>query len=330
MEFVKNKIIFIAPIDWGMGHASRCVSIINTLLHQNKIIIGITHLNRNYFNQHFPDLQKIELPSYSIRYSSVIPVWIIILMQSKKIKSIIKKERSLTTEIIKKHNINLIISDNRFGLTQKNTESIFITHQLNLKTPIFSFFANKLNRRYIHQFNEVWVPDAKNKNERLSGQLSDSKNIKIPVKYIGAQSALKDLEIISSQQPKYDILILLSGIEPQRKILENKLASVFKNSAKKIILVRGSDQSFNFDFGNINVINFAFGNQLKNLIINCETIICRSGYSTLMDLKLIDKKKIILIPTPGQTEQEYLAKYWEEKFNAKVCLQSQINYYNFN
>lgn len=324
MEKIKNKTIFISPLDWGLGHSTRCLPIIKILQKNNKVIIGVTTLNSKLFEEYFPSLQKINVPSYNINYSKTLPVWIKILSQTPKIKHVIKEENKLLEEIISAHKIDLIISDNRFGLYNNQVESIFITHQLNIKSPFFSWLINKINRNYIHKFNTVWVPDYKNDTERLSGQLSDASGIKIPVNYIEPQSALKDLEINSLNSEKYDYLFLLSGTEPQRSILEKSLLDKFELSAKKIILVRGSDSKIEINNKNISVINFAFGIQLKNIILSSETIICRSGYSTLMDLHVLNKNKLILIPTPGQTEQEYLASYWEKKFGAKIFKQNNL------
>lgn len=322
---ISNKTIFISPLDWGLGHATRCVPIIKELSANNKVIIGTSALNRSFFDNYFPQLQKINLPSYNIRYSKNLPVWLKILLQWPKINAVINEEKKILEQIIVEHKIDLVISDNRFGLHNKNVESIFITHQLNVQSPLFLGLANKKNKEYIHQFNKVWVPDHKNENKRLSGQLSNSEDIKIPVEYIGPKSALNEIEINSSGEEKCDLLILLSGVEPQRSVLENKLLEKFKNSSKKIILVRGSNNEFNGVNKNIHVFNFAFDGELKKLILGAETVICRSGYSTLMDLYLLNKKKIILIPTPGQTEQEYLAEYWKEKFGALTFSQNNLS-----
>lgn len=326
---ITNKTIFISPLDWGLGHATRCIPIIKELAKNNKIIIGTTVLNKFFFETHFPELQKINVPSYNINYSKNLPVWLKVLQQSRKITLVINEENKLLERIIKENKIDLVISDNRFGLYHKKVESIFITHQLRIKTPFFLGLANKKNQDYIHHFNKVWVLDHENTDQRISGLLSDSEGINIPVEYIGPKSALSDLEINSLPQKKYDHLILLSGVEPQRQILEEKLLEKFKNSTKKIILVRGSDSEFKFNNDNITVVNFAFGTDLKKIILEADTIICRSGYSTLMDLHLLNKKKIILIPTPGQPEQEYLAEYWSEKFGSKTILQKDISKQKF-
>lgn len=321
---LSGKTIFISPLDWGFGHSTRCVPIISNLLKTNKVIIGVTDVNKQFFDLYFPDIQKINVPSYGIKYSKLLPVWLKILFQFSKIKSVIRQEQKLLEKIVIENSIDVVISDNRFGLYNKQTENIFITHQIKIVAPFFSEYATKFNLNYIHNFSRVWVPDHKNRSERLSGNLSDSDAVSIPVEYIGPQSALSIFDLDIATIDRSDYLILLSGVEPQRTILENSLIDKFKFSNKKITLVRGSDTEVKLENKNISVINFAYGAELKTLILNAETIICRSGYSTLMDLNFLNKEKLILVPTPGQTEQKYLAQYWKEKFNAKVYLQDQL------
>lgn len=325
---ISNRTIFIAPLDWGLGHASRCVPIIHELKNRNKIIIGVSALNASFFDQYFPELEKIALPSYNISYSKRIPLWFKLLLQWPKINNTIRKENKLLKQIISKHHVDLVLSDNRFGLYHKQAECVFITHQLNLQTPFSVGIANRINRKFIHRFSAVWVPDHVDLNLRLSGQLSDSEHIQIPVKYIGPKSALSVLteEVVQRKTP---FLILLSGPEPQRSILETLLLEKFKDIPGEIILVRGSDLELRTEAKNVHVINYAFKSELRDLIVNAETVICRSGYSTLMDLFLLGKKKMILIPTPGQSEQEYLASYWSQNFQAVSLSQKSIKNYAF-
>lgn len=326
---ISGKTIFISPLDWGLGHSSRCVPIIRSLSGKNTVIIGITKLNASFFDNYFPDLQKVEVPSYEISYSKKLPLWLKLVSQWPKINAVIKKEKRLLEKIISDHKINFVISDNRFGLTNKNTHCVFITHQLNIQVPFFSFVANLINRKYIHRFNEVWIPDYENRDLRLSGQLSDSSHIKIPVKYIEPKSALENFGSKIEKNAKTDYLILLSGIEPQRSILEKLLIEKFSTSKQKIVLVRGSNSFLKTKNHTMELIDFAYGEKLNNLIVNAETVICRSGFSTLMDLHLLNKKQLILIPTPGQSEQEYLAAYWKKKFGARELLQKAIKLYSF-
>ncbi len=324
MQDIKNQVIFISPLDWGLGHASRCVPIIEELSKSNTVIIGTTNLNERYFNYYFPQLQKIKVPSYQIRYSKIWPVYLKILFQAPAILWVIRKEKILLQSIVKQFKIDLIISDNRFGFFHREIKSIFITHQLNLKVPFLAFLANSINRKFIHQFNEVWVPDYEEINSRLSGELSDSSSIKIPVNYIGPKSALSHVKSTIYSGDKIDLLVLLSGEEPQRSILENELINVSANQWTNMVLVRGTLQKRSMQNNTITYYNELFGEELKQFISRAEKIICRSGYSTLMDLHLMDKTNLVLIPTPGQSEQEYLAIYWKERFGAKVCAQGKL------
>jgi uncharacterized protein (TIGR00661 family) len=324
---ISNKTIFISPLDWGLGHASRCVPIIRDLKKNNNIIIGVTELNAFFFEHYFSDLEKITVPSYQISYSKILPLWFKLLLQWPKIRSVMREEKRLLETIITKYKIDIVISDNRYGLYHKSVKSIFITHQLNVQAPFSFGIVNRINKKLIHRFNEVWVPDHKNKDQRLSGQLSDSEDIKIPVTYIGPQSALTVFND-KPDQKKIDYLILLSGPEPQRTILEERLKEKFLSVSGEIVLVRGTNFRSKTIPDHIKVINFAYGNQLKDLIVNAETVICRSGYSTLMDLHLLEKKQLILVPTPGQLEQEYLAKLWKKEFGVINLRQDKIIFFN--
>jgi uncharacterized protein (TIGR00661 family) len=320
-----GKTIFISPIDWGMGHATRCVPLIQALSEKNKIIIGVTTQNAYFFEQQFPGVEKVNLPSYKIRYSATLPVWLKVLLQWPKISRVIGEEKEMLSELLRRRSVDVVISDNRFGLHHKSVHCIFMTHQLQVKAPFFSFFARWLNQRYIHRFNEAWVPDYKEEHKRLSGELARPGKITIPVNYIGPLSHLQKYQSQTVQTEKMDYLLLLSGIEPQRSRLEALLLERFRGLDKQVVLVRGSAQALPLPDAGIKIIDLADREKLCQLIVNAETVICRSGYSTLMDLHVLGKKNLVLIPTPGQTEQEYLAEYWAKKFNARVCLQKNLS-----
>lgn len=239
-------------------------------------------------------------------------------MDYPRIAGIISEENKLLEKVITDEKIDVVISDNRFGLHTKKAQTIFLTHQLFLKAPVFSSFANSLNRKYVLKFDEVWIPDYENESESLSGELSHGHHFHSNLKYIGPQSRLADAETFSPEK-NYDYLALLSGPEPQRSLLEEKILKEAPAN-KSICIVRGipdksKAKSQKSVRENITVFDFPSKQELKRLILSSEKIICRSGYSTLMDMHLLRKKDLILIPTPGQSEQEYLAEYWEKKFN---------------
>lgn len=328
-----GKTIFIAPLDWGLGHATRCVPIIKELLKHNKVILGVTPLTKPILSEEFPDLKKIIIPAYEIRYSKLLPLWIKLALSFPRISKTIKEEGKTINKIIEEEKVDVVISDNRFGLHAEQVHCVFITHQLFLKAPLFENFAQKQNKKYILNFDEVWVPDYKTNDAStssaiittLSGELSHGKHYHTNVKYIGPQSRLTDV-ICEVEKNKFDYLILLSGPEPGRSILEERLLKKTQNSEKKIALVRGSHNQHPSTTNQfIQAFDFPTKEQLKKLILSSEKIICRSGYSTLMDMHLLGKTDLILIPTPGQSEQEYLAEYWQKHFNAHILSEKHLS-----
>jgi len=317
-----DKVIFISALDWGLGHATRCVPLIRKFQKNNKIIIGVTPLTKSVFEEEFPSLEKINLPAYNVRYSKTLPLWLKLFFDWPRIKKVIKDENTELEKIISKYKIDVVISDNRFGLYSKKIHSVFITHQLFIKTPFATGIIQKINKKYILNFDEIWIPDFENETESLSGELSHGEHFHKNVKYIGPLSRLQK---INSLETKYDYLFLISGPEPQHSILRNLLCELaLQYPDLKFCLISNvklQEQSFK----NIETFVSPNNQQLSQLISQSKKIICRSGYSTLMDIFLIGIKNIILVPTPGQTEQEYLANNWKQKFNAKVIEQKNLS-----
>lgn len=326
---LSGKTILIAPIDWGWGHATRCAGLIRTLSENNRVIIGTTEKNAAFFSAGFPAHSQVSLPSYGIRYSARLPLWFKLLLQAPRIFRVIRRERDGLGAILRQHQVDVVISDNRFGLGHKDIHSIFLSHQLNLKAPLLAGLVNLINRRYIHTYHEVWVPDHQESSRRLSGALSDPAAIRIPVRYIGPLTALSPVKD-PGPSSRFDYLLLLSGVEPQRRILESLLLARFRNTSCRVALVRGSAEKLEIaETGTLRVFDFLQGDPLRDLILASEVIICRSGYSSLMDMHVLGKERLILIPTPGQSEQEYLAAYWEKNFSAVHLPQKSLRKFNF-
>ena len=215
-----NKRILIAPLNWGLGHATRCIPIINALLEFNfEPVIASDGKALEFLKKEFPELEFIELPSYNISYSKKgSHLKLKLLKDAPKILKAIKTEHNIVQDLIVKNNIYGIISDNRFGVYSKKVPSVYITHQLNVLSGNTTFISTKLHQKTIKKFDECWVPDFK-KNYSLSGVLGHSENPLIPTKYIGALSRFSKMSL----QTKYDLMVLLSGPEPQRGLLEQKL-----------------------------------------------------------------------------------------------------------
>ncbi len=312
--------ILISPLDWGLGHASRIIPIINRLLEQgDNVIIAGSGLSLNLLQQHFPQLKSIEIPSFKMKYSAgKSQVWAVIKAFPKLIYYSIKEHQALK-RIVEEENIDFIISDNRFGLYHKRVSAAYITHQLMIKLPKeWSFlepFVACVHRSIINRFTECWVPDFASLDKSLAGELSHPNKKPRNVKYIGTLSRFSKRctpygrETITPNLA----LAILSGAEPQRTMLEEELLmSLQHDQHENIILIQGkieAEQKVS-KVGKITVYNYMNTEQLQEHILKANEIICRSGYSSIMDLYALGKlKNATLIPTPGQSEQEYLAEY---------------------
>ncbi|MEA3317247.1 MAG: glycosyltransferase [Bacteroidota bacterium] len=310
----EKKNILISPLNWGLGHASRIVPIIYYFKKRNYnvILAADTHII-NFLKLEFPEIQHVFLPSYKVKFSKRKSQILVFLSLIPKILYYTIKEHFLLKEIIDKYNIDIVISDNRYGLWSKKAKSIFITHQLMIKLPlvfkIFEYPVHLFLRLLISPFDKCWVPDFAN-YKNLSGDLSHKYSISSNVKFIGPLSRFKDNKEHKTNGNKYDILCILSGPEPQRTIFENILIKQLSNIEKSVVIVRGTNVVLPYKnriTNNIKFFDICSSVELKNLIINAGIVICRSGYSSIMDLTALNKKAV-LVPTPGQTEQEYLAK----------------------
>ncbi len=310
---IHNKKVLIAPLDWGLGHATRCIPIINDLLQKdNQVFIAASGNTQKLLQLEFPKIEFLYLKGYNVNYSKS-KFWlpITILIQLPKIFASIKYENSWLKNIAVEKKIDLIISDNRLGFYHSTIPSIYITHQLTIKSSflILQNWMQKFHYKYINKFSECWVPDYEGENN-LAGILSHPKTLPIiPVHYLSPLSRF----IVTNEQNNYELLILLSGPEPQRTILEKKLLTQLSDYTKSVLFIRGVfDNTVIKSFNKIHVENNLVGKELNKALLQSKIIIARSGYSTIMDLVKL-KKKAILIPTPGQTEQEYLGEYLTEK-----------------
>ncbi len=306
---IKNNItVLISPLDWGLGHASRSIPLINYFLklHCN-VIIATSGKQENLLKTEFPTLSYVFLPGYDIQYTSNKRFFVLkIISQLPKILKAVQIENNWLRHFVEKNKIDLIVSDNRYGFFHQSVHSIFITHQLTIKNNFFFVerFLQKMNYNYINRFSECWVPDEKGM-QNLAGKLSHPAALpKTPVTYIGGLSRFH----FDENAIKYKLLIVLSGPEPQRTLLEKTMLDQLQQFTKPILFVRGLPGNTDNLPPQANIIfhNHLPASQLEQAFQQSEYIISRSGYTTVMDICKL-KKKSILIPTPGQPEQEYLA-----------------------
>ena len=326
MSSTENNIrILIAPLDWGLGHATRCVPIIGELQELGcEVVLAADGKVAKLLALEFPAIEIRNLQGYHISYGKK-GLFLSLFLQLPRIFRTIKKENKWLKELLKKERFDFVISDNRPGLFNKKSNCIYITHQLVIqsgKGKWMNNFLQKLHHRYIKKFNTVWIPDLETE-KNLAGELSHPvKQLVTPV-YIGL---LSRLSITDSLVANYNLLVLLSGPEPQRTLLEQIIVNQLSSFQGKVLLVRGLPGATNqLTSTNPDVVihNHLTATQLQNAIQESELIICRSGYTTLMDLIKL-KKKAILIPTPGQPEQEYLAAYMQQQNYFPFVTQQQF------
>ncbi|MGJ8548116.1 glycosyltransferase [Winogradskyella wichelsiae] len=323
MESITHrKRILVAPLNWGLGHATRCIPIINKLIaHNFEPIIASDGFALELLKKEFPKLKTIELPSYNITYAKKANSFKLKLIKdSPHLLKTIKKEKKFIETLVEKEQIVGIISDNRFGARHKTTPSIFITHQLRVLSGNTTWLSSKLHQKIISKFDECWVPDHSGTNN-LSGNLGHAESYKTPVKYLGPLTRFKKLDL----DIKYQLLVLLSGPEPQRTYLEEKLLKQLKSYKGEVLFIKGqveTEQQITIE-NNITICNFMTTKALEVAINESELILSRSGYTTIMDLAKLEKKAFF-IPTPGQFEQMYLAKKLNSEGIIPCCKQDKF------
>ena len=318
--------VLVAPLDWGLGHATRCIPIINVLIEHNiGVIIAADGPVAKLLQNEFPGIVILPLKGYKIKYSHHKAFFFLkMFLQFPGVFASLNNEKKWLKKMVVRHKIDAVISDNRFGLYRSKIPCVFVTHQLSIQTgnQLLNKIAQKINYYFINKFDECWVPDVAG-SDNLAGKLSHPDLFpKKPVKYLGILSRCK--KIITTK--KYSLLVLLSGPEPQRTILENILSAQLKYIEGNIVLVRGlpgNDSKLKSENKNITIHNHLPAEALNELLQQSENIIARCGYSTVMDLVAL-QQKAILVPTPGQTEQEYLATYLMENKIFFTCPQKNF------
>ncbi|HEY9184607.1 MAG TPA: glycosyltransferase [Salegentibacter sp.] len=321
---MKKKRILVAVLNWGLGHATRCIPLIEALITKGyEPILASDGAALALLKEEFPNLVAEDLPSYNIEYSKSpnLLKWKLFL-ESPRIIQAIKAEKDHTKLLVEKYNLNGIISDNRLGVHYKHLKNVFITHQLNVLSGNTTWLSSKLHQNYIMKFDECWVPDLPG-SKNLSGMLGHMRKTPEKVKYIGPLSRFTKENL----PQKYKIMIILSGPEPQRSFLEKILLKEFRTTTEKTLFVRGVLGEHNpiAEADNTNLIlkDYILGKELEDMFNSSETVICRSGYTSIMDLSKLEKKAF-LIPTPGQFEQEYLAERLENLGIAPYCRQENF------
>lgn len=309
---LNEKTILVAPLDWGLGHATRCIPLISELGRLGcRVLIGAEGQQAALLHQEFPGITILPLPGYSVKYNHGNSGYVLkMAVQLPKISKAVRREKEWLEQIVTDYKIDVVISDNRFGMHHPGIPSVIMTHQLHLKAPfpeIFEKSLRNLNYYFLQKFNTCWVVDFEG-NENLAGELSHPRILpSMEIQYLGA---LSRFDLHANVPLQYDLLVLISGPEPQRSIFEKMILDQIKPLNIKAIIVSGKPESpfDNMITENIRHVNHLDSSTLNEFFLQSKLILSRSGYTTVMDLIKL-RKKAILVPTPGQTEQEYLGKY---------------------
>lgn len=311
--------ILIAPLNWGLGHATRCIPLIRQYMaNGDEVVLGGDGDSLLLLHRTFPELRIINLPSLELCYDKDFKqrkfYWrsIPILLRSAI------ADHYYLRQFLAIERFDLVISDNRFGFFSRDVRCVYITHQLYPILPkrlfVFQPLVRWLHARVCNRYDEVWVPDYEDTKYNLSGALSHGGHFDERAKYIGPLSRFSLCTAEEGQtrfNHTYSIVAILSGLEPQRTIFEQQILNRFSMSNDSLLLVRGkvSEPQTTIQKSNITIVPNLTDLEMMIAITNAQKIIARSGYSTIMDLEVLGVlSKAELYPTPGQSEQEYLAQ----------------------
>ncbi len=312
--------VLVAPLNWGLGHASRCIPLVTRFLRAgDDVVLAGDGEALLLLRRHFPNLPYYKLASLNLRYSSGnSQVWAM-LRASVRLVCFSFRDHKLLNELLSRQYFDLVVSDNRFGLFTKRTRCAYITHQLLIPLPQrfkrIERPLQKLHYAVIRHYQECWVPDNE-KEPYLAGRLSHPSVLPQNVRYIGPLSRFEDIAAVHSPSSEFDVVAVLSGLEPQRTLFEEQITEEWYGKQERVLVVRGlpSAPSMVTKRGNITYKPILADAELASVLLGAKVIISRSGYSSLMDyysLGLTRKAQrgeieLRLVPTAGQPEQEEL------------------------
>jgi len=307
----RPKRILVAPLDWGLGHATRCIPLIRELNEAGcEVILGADGAPLELLSKEFPFLEKILLPGYGIRYANGgAGFGMKMIAQLPVIRKAIRREARVLRQWLATHQLDAIISDNRFGLHIPGIPSVIMTHQLGIRSPfgpVSEKWLKWANYRYIQKFDACWVVDFPG-DRNLAGKLSHPDVLpRIPLTYLGCLSRLQP----GKKAITRDLTVVISGPEPQRSLFEQLITEQVLDTGLSVLIVRGQPGApiRESTDSRIRIVPHLESERLNEALLESAFVLCRSGYSSVMDLVRLGKKAI-LVPTPGQTEQEYLGSY---------------------
>jgi UDP-N-acetylglucosamine transferase subunit ALG13 len=308
----RQKKVLVAPLDWGLGHTTRSIPLIRSLVQRGcEVFLAGNEQQKCLFQGEFPQLSFLPLRGYGIKYgASAVQTAALLLRQVPQMGAAIRFEHRWLAQMMKRYRFHAVVSDNRYGLYHPAAHCTIVTHQLCIQVPVGGGLLQRLHYSLLQQFNECWVPDVP-AAPGLAGALSHPRrHPNMPVRFIGPLSRFEKRE---GSAHEAGVLLLLSGPEPQRTLFENMLLPQLAGLDGPVVLVRGLPGSSSVlpPMPGVQVYNHLPANELDGVLRQAAFVVCRSGYSSVMDLAALGKQSI-LVPTPGQSEQAYLARHLQQ------------------
>lgn len=305
-------------MDWGLGHATRVVPVIDLLLEMGaQVIIGADNKPLDFLRLRFPECDWVKVPGFQPAYQKKGSLVLKITADIPQMIIESKKAHDMLEGIIEEKKVDAVISDNRYELYSDKVPTVFMTHQLRLLTQgIFAATRTALQNLlygFIEKHDEVWVPDFEGE-PNLSGELSHVKKLPgIRLFYVGPLSRFQQVKEQVPSGKKYDVICIMSGPEPQRTILEEIFIEQALDAKLKTLILSGKPGENSLVIKeNVEIRSHVPDDEMVSLVLSAGLVISRSGYTTVMDLATLGKNAVY-IPTPGQPEQEYLAKRLKEE-----------------
>jgi len=313
------KHILVSPLSWGLGHATRDLPIIRHFLARgHHVTVAGEGRALALLKQEVPQCDFTELKDYPLPFSAgkyFVPKF---LATAPRMLAAIEREGAAVRRLLEERTFDLILSDNRFRVRSDRTPSFLISHQLRFMTPPglgpFEIVTETFNYLYMHKFDRIIVPDAADPAENLSGRLShEMRFLKAPRKvyYAGVLSSVARLDVPQD----VDLFISISGPDPPRAQMEALiLGHVRELDMGRIVVTLGKPEARGVQSLTDRVTVYGFLDRAgqQEMLNRAKMVVCRSGYTTMMELAEL-RKRALIIPTPGQTEQEYLGRYCRER-----------------
>jgi len=317
VKMIRN--VLVSPLEWGLGHTVRLVPLIEYLQKQgHRVLVAADGASYLFYQGRFPGITLIRMPFTPVQYATDRRFFRTLLPQIPRMMRAIRHNHRALSQLVRDEKIDLIISDNRYGMTCQGVPSVFISTQLWLKAPPVLAFGEPLtylmHRWAIRKFTHLWIADFFDP-PGITGILGHAPLLPRKTQWIGPVSRLNG----SPSEPRADmkrfrIVAIVSGPEPQRSLFEEELRLTLTARIGEALIIRGLPSGAppghlpDEQIENLHFMNHASDEALAWYMRQAELVICRPGISSLSDLVAL-QANALLVPTPGQTEQEYLARH---------------------